>query len=94
MLPASQLLNLPSSSSSSYQHHIDILLHVKSKLVGLCLVGSGNNFRAKCQKKISQRLTPWKDRAGLLLYAFLAKWFSKNLKCIEVNQNDVKYNSK
>ena len=49
MLPA-QLLNLPSSSSN--QHHIDILLHVKSKLVGLCLVGSGNNFRAKCQKKI------------------------------------------
>ena len=30
MLPA-QLLNLPSSSSN--QHHIDILLHVKSKLV-------------------------------------------------------------
>ena len=58
MLPA-QLLNLPSSSSN--QHHIDILLHVKSKLVGLCLVGSGNNFRAKCQKKkFYQMLTTWK----------------------------------
>ena len=57
MLPA-QLLNLPSSSSN--QHHIDILLHVKSKLVCAWLAVVTTFVQNARKKKFYQMLTTWK----------------------------------